>query len=891
MANYMGLLLDTKLRAPRLREGHVTRPRLLAQLDRGLGSGLILISAPAGYGKTSLAVDWLTQRPLLTTAWLSLDESDNDLDLFLRYLTTAVHHTFPQQRPCANTQTLLNALQPPPLETIATTLINDLAHLPHPLLLILDDYHLITHPAIQQVMAALLRHLPDALQLLLITRIDPALPLLARRRAQQHLLEVRAADLRFALAETRAILSQTTGAEVDEATAVLLDEQTEGWIIGLQMAGLSLREQPDPAAFARAFQERHRRLIMDFLFDEVVAHQPRAVWEFLLKTAVLERFCVSLCDAVIGQRPAGAESLLPHLIRSDLCLVSLDEQEKWYRYHHLFRDLLLRRLAQEWEPAEIAALHGRAGAWLAAQGFTEEALRHLLTAGDMATAVTLIEDQRHNMLNQGEMHRLNRWLGLLPEEVVARRPALLQLKAWMLRWQAKFQAIPTLLQQAEALLAQEMDSGGGGSIHPDILRGERDALRGEMTFLQNAFDHSLAYTQSALDRLPRHYFYARGLATLFQLMTQHSLGMTELALRQLNAWLDDEQLQHHTFRFLLLVAAGGIYGSVGDLKRLEQVGQFLLTLGLAEEKPLSVTWASHFLGHAYYHWNRLDEAYAHWLVVPELRYQANFRVYHEAMLGLALLHHTQGAEAQARQTLDTLTQVLLEMNQVQFAPEVEAFRARLALLRGDVGTAVHWAQTGAQPARMPLWFWEANELTRVKVLMTQGTAVTHQEAAHLLTTCQHYAEETANVWLLIQIWALRALLAQAQGQSEEALTATERAVQLAEPGGYLRLFVELGAEMAALLAQVAKRGVAPAYIGHILTVFRANQLPEPEALTGRELEILALLPQGLSDKEIAERLVLSVLTVKKHNRHIYQKLGVNGRHQAIAKAKTLNLLP
>jgi LuxR family maltose regulon positive regulatory protein len=441
------------------------------------------------------------------------------------------------------------------------------------------------------------------------------------------------------------------------------------------------------------------------------------------------------------------------------------------------------------------------------------------------------------------------------------------------------------------LLAQETEIAAGGSIHPYILRGERDALRGEMTFFQSAFDDSLAYTQSALDRLPHHYFYARGLAALFQLMTLQSLGMTESALRQLNAWLDDEQLQHHTFRFLLLLAAGGIYGSTGDLKRLEQASQFLLTLGLAEENPLGVTWAHHFLGHVYYHWNRLDEAFAHWSAVPEWRYQANFRVYHEAMLGLALLRQTQGDEAQAQQTLDTLTQALLEMKQVQFAPEVEAFRARLALLRGDVGAAVHWTQSGTHPARMPLWYWETNELTRVKVLLAQHTTASRGETARLLVACREYAEKTGNVWLLIQHWALWALLAQAQGQSEEALAAAEQAVRLADPGGYLRLFVELGPDMADLLAQLAKRGVAPAYIGRILVVFRADQLPEAEMLTGRESEILALLQQGLSDKEIAERLVLSVLTVKKHNRNIYQKLDVNGRRAAIAKAKTLNLLP
>lgn len=887
----MGLLLDTKLRPPRLREGHLSRPHLLAQLDHGLVQGLILISAPAGYGKTSLAVDWLAQRPLLTTAWLSLDETDNDLDLFLRYLTTAVHNAFPQEQPCANTQTLLSTPQPPPLETVANALINDLTRLPRPLLLILDDYHLITHPAIQQVMASLIRHQPPTLQLLLITRVDPALPLLARRRAQQHLLEVRAADLRFALAETRDILSQTTGAKVDEATAVLLEEQTEGWIIGLQMAGLSLREQPDSAAFARAFQARHHRLIMDFLFDEVLAHQPRAVWEFLLKTAVLERLCHSLCAAVVGQQPDGAAPMLEELARTGLFLVSLDEEGIWYRYHPLFRELLRRRLAQEWGSAQIATLHGRAGAWLAAQGFTEAALRHLLTAGDRATAVTLIEAQCHEILNQGNFHLLARWLGLLPEEAILQRPALLQHKAWVLRWQAKFQALPPVLQQAEALLAQEKNMVARKNSDLDILRGERDAMRSEMAFFQNEFGASVAYAQSALDHLPPHYAFAQGLAALFVLIGQQSLGQTEAALEKLNVWLDEDRFQHHAARYGLLLAAGAIYGMVGDLKRLEQIGKHLLQAGLAKEHLGSIAWASHFLGHAYYQWDRLEEAAAHWSTVAKWRYHANFLVYHDAMLGLVLIDHSQGNLSEAQQTLDTLTQVMLEINQVQFTPQLEAFRTRLALLRGEVGTATHWLQTGVKPARMSLWFWEGNDLTHVKALMAQGTAVSYQKAADLLTSCQQYAQETANIWLLIQIWALRALLAQAQGQAEEALTTAERSVRLAEPGGYLRLFVELGGEMADLLAQLAKRGIAPAYIGRILAVFRTGQPPEPEAMTGRELQILALLQQGLSDKEIAERLTLSVLTVKKHNRNIYQKLGVNGRRQAIAKAKTVNLIP
>lgn len=886
----MGLLIHTKLRPPHLREGHLPRPHLLAQLDRGLAAGLILISAPAGYGKTSLAVDWLAQRPRLTAAWVSLGENDNDLDVFLRYLTTAIDNAFPQERPCANTQALLDAPQPPPTETIAGTLINDLAHLPRPLLLVLDDYHLITHPTIREVMATLVRHLPDVLRLLLITRMDLNLPLLARRRAQQQLLEVRAADLRLTMDEARAVLAQTNGAEVDEATVALLEEQTEGWVIGLQLAGLSLREQEDPAAFVRAFQTRHHRLIMDFLLDEVLVRQPAPVLDFVLKTAVLDRLCDSLCAAVAGDGRIDGEPFLTHLARSGLFLVALDEEGVWYRYHHLFQALLQRRQAQELGPEEIAALNRRAGAWLAAHGFVEEALRHLLVGGDTAAAVALIEDRRHEMLNQGETHRLARWLGLLPEDAVARRPALLQLKAWVLRWQAKFQAVPALLQQAEALLAQETEECPGKHVNADVLRGERDTLRAEMAFFQNEFQACLTYTQSALERLPRHSFFARGLAVLFQLMAQQHLGQTADAVRQLNAWLDDEQFQHYALRHALLLAAGGIFGTIGDLNRLEQVSRLLLKLGLDKEKPLSITWASYFLGHVAYQWNRLEEAEAHWSAVPEWRYQSHFRPYHEAMLGLALLYQTRGDEALARHTLDTLTQVVLEMNQGQFAPEVEAFRARLALLQGDVSAAVYWAQTNDPPARMPLWFWEANELTRAKVLIAQGTVATWQEAHGLLNACRQYAEETGNVWLLIQHWALMALLARAEGRDEAALAAAERAVRLGEPRGYLRLFVELGADMGDLLARLAARGVAPDYIGRILAVFSSDPPAESEPLTAREMEILAFLRDGLSDKAIADRLVLSVLTVKKHNRHIYQKLGVKGRRQAVAKAKMLNFI-
>lgn len=880
----MPTIIETKLHPPRLPAGYVTRPRLLTLLDRSLARGLLLVTAPAGYGKTSLVVDWLRQRPALRVAWLSVDKADNELDLFLRYLTTAVQRAFPETRPCLPTQALLDAPHPPTLETISHTLSNDLAQLPHPLLLILDDYHLLTLPAIQQVMATLSQYLPPTLQLLLISRVWPPLPQLARARAQQRVGEIKMTDLRVAPPEAHAILTHTVGTELDEATIALLETQTEGWVIGLQLAGLSLRGQADPAAFARTLQLGNQRLIVDFLLDEVLAQASPELLAFFWHTAVLERLCDSLCQAVMMQTPPP----LAQLAQSGLFIIALDTQGNWYRYHAFFQALLRQRLAQEWTESDIATLHRRAAGWLAEQGFIEEALHHLLAAGEVNTAVSLIETQRHNILNQGEIHRLARWLNLLPPETINQHASLLQLQAWVLRWQANFRAIPPLLQQAEAFVSPHA-TPTKPSIAPDILQAERHILRAELAFFQSNFAPTVAYTQSALDHLPPTYPYIRGLAVFFQLLALQALGQTDKALAQLHQWLADEQSQQPISRYTLLLAAGALYSTSGDLKRFEQVAHSLLQLGSQHENPLYSSWAHYFLGLVYYQWNRLEEAHTHWSTVCAWRYQANFRPYHEAMLGLAMWHHCHGKEAEAEQTLTTLTQVWWELNQGQFAPEVESFRARLALMRGEVDTAVYWLANTQPSTRIHLPFWETNDLTRLKSLIAQDTPASRQEAATLLDTCQQYATQTDSVWLLIQIWALRALLAQAAGETTAALTAATQAIQLAEPGGYLRLFVELGPPMAALLTQLAAQGVAPAYISRILAAFPSPV--SPDTLTSRELEILALLQQGLLDKEIAQLLSISVLTVKKHNRHIYRKLGVKNRRQAAAKARKLALLP
>lgn len=894
------LLIDTKLRPPRLREGHLTRPRLLAQLDRGLNGDLILISAPAGYGKTTLAADWLNpfsmangQRPHFNVAWLSLDKNDNDLGIFLQYVIAAVQSAFPQAQPCAHTQSLLDATQPLPLEVITNNLINDLAALPNPLLLALDDYHLITDQTCRQVMAQLVRHLPPTLRLLLITRIDPALPLLARLRAQQRITEIRADDLRFLRAEARTVLEQTSGTRISIETAVTLEAQTEGWIIGLQMAGISLRGKADQAAVALAFEKRGNRLVMGFLLDEVLAHQPRPTLDFLLQTSILEQFCAPLCEAVTnssGSSSLSGESFLDRLVQANLFLVPLDEQGEWYRYHHLFQELLRRRLVSEWPVEAIGRLHHRAAMWLAEHGFIEEALRHHLAAGDTEAVVALIEANRHKALNREDFRTLERWLGILPKGVVEARPSLLQLKAWILRLRFNQRAIPPILQEAERLLALDVVDAPFG-VNPDILRGERDALWSEVLFWEGDFQRCLTHAQSAQHRLPLDCYFARGIGAVYLCFAFQAIGQQEFAITLLNEMLDDERLQHHAFKSRQLIALGGIYGKAGDLEHLEQVGRSLLQFGQAENKPLSISWAHYFLGHVYYHWNRLDDASAHWSVVPTLRYHINFRTYHEVMLGLALVQQINGEDEQAKQTISALSQVVMESGENYLMPEVDAFRARLALQRGDVAVALQWAETTTGPAQQPMWFWETSDLTRIKILISAGTADSLQRASELLQTSQDISEAAHDTKQLIEIWALWALIERAQGKTEAALASLNQAVRMARPGGYIRLFVDLGAPMAAMLHQLSVRGVSSDYIGRILTAFPPDQSGDPEALTDRELEILALLQQHLSDKEIAGQLVLSVHTVKRHNHHIYHKLGVNGRRQAVDRAKALNLLP
>ncbi|MCK4726465.1 MAG: hypothetical protein KAT29_11705, partial [Anaerolineales bacterium] len=420
------LLLKTKLHMPHLVGSFIPRPHLVEQLNRDLDRKLTLLSAPAGYGKTTLMAAWLRscERP---SAWLSLDKNDNDLVLFTSYLIAAIRTILPNA--CSDTLVLLRSLQTPTIEYLVGTLINEIDALTEPVLLAFDDYHFINDGAIQQLLARLITYQPPGLHLVIATRSDPRLPL-PRLRADRQMFELRSEDLRFSAEEAEQFLMYATDGTIDYETTVAINQRTEGWVAGMQLAALSLQNR-DQAAFLEGFRGDTNKFVLEYLVNEVLMGQPAEMQQFLLKTAILERFCADLCDAITEKHPDQEVTILEELKRANLFLIPLDEKGGWFRYHHLFQQMLLGKLISQKSPAEIADLHFRASEWLGHHGYIEEALYHALEANDVQSAVELIEDNSQNLLNRLERHTLERWLAMLPEEVVWVRPRLLIAQAWL----------------------------------------------------------------------------------------------------------------------------------------------------------------------------------------------------------------------------------------------------------------------------------------------------------------------------------------------------------------------------------------------------------------------------------------------------------------------------
>jgi LuxR family transcriptional regulator, maltose regulon positive regulatory protein len=915
------VLLATKLNVPGLRPDLVPRPRLAQRLEGGRGQGLVLACAPAGYGKTVLLAEW-ARRGRQPTAWLSLDTGDNDPARFWRHTVAALDRVRP-----GISERISPLLGPPPpqsFEPLVAALINEVADQPDAdeALLILDDYHVISSQLVHESLGFLLEHRPPGLHLALASRSDPPLAL-ARLRARGQLTELRAAELRFTPGEAAALLRQVAavpggappGAPLPEAVAAALTARTEGWAAGLQLAGLSLRGQTDVDGFVAAFTGSHR-YVLDYLAEEVLERQPGRVREFLLETSVLERLSGELCDAVTG-RP-GSQALLELAERDGLFVVPLDEVRGWWRYHHLFADLLRARLQAE-QPDKVSGLHQNAAAWYAERGLADDAIRHAVAAGKTTWAARLIERHYDAIFQQGESATIQRWISALPAELAWSSPRLLLAQAWM------------------ALV--------GGDV--EAARAPLDAAERAFGDAANEpFETSVGQAASLLANVPAAIGLARAYLTVLH---GDAEGTAASASRALAALGEGEWVLRSVSQWMLAIAEW-VSGRLEDAEHGFAAG--VAGWCAAGQRPLAA-WACHDLGRVQRAQGRLDSARAAYqraleITAPpgraampaagigyvgmaEIAYQRNeldaaHRLVTEGiplcrqlnwtqplaagLVTLAWIRQANGDPCGAREAMAEAEQIAPDPAMTGLFNPVPVQRVRLLLAQGDLAAAARWMQeNGLAEDDEPIYAREPGHLVLVRVLLAQarpGPALALLDRLHAAAAAQ---DRTGS---LIEIGALRALGLGASGDADRAVDALAEALTLACPQGYVRVFADEGSPMAALLARLIaaqRSGGAAAQVplGCLARLQRALGAPDtgPEAgrgggtavpdlaepLTSRELEVLQMLAAGRSNQAIAGQLVVTLDTVKKHVSHVLGKLGAANRTEAVARARELSLIP
>jgi LuxR family maltose regulon positive regulatory protein len=900
-------LLRTKLYLPHPSSDVIPRAPLIERLNVGLSGNVTLLSAPAGFGKTTLLTAWLEtiDRP---TAWLSLDDSDNEPAAFVHALAAALQNIFPDT--CQASASLLKAPQFPSPAHVATLLLNDLADIPDDVVLVLDDYQSVHSSPVHRLLELLIGHLPSQVHLVLATRSDPPLPL-ARWRAQGRLNELRGSDLRFTLQETLAFLSRVVGKELAQQTAGALEERTEGWIAVLRLAALSLRSSADGAAFLQRLHNSPDRLMNSYLVEEILAQQAPTVQELLMRTSMLEQFCAELGAAILGNDASTAhvQATLDWVERSNMFLVPLDEHQGWYRFHPLFQRLLQQRLQARISQEELATLHRRASAWYAAQGLIEQALKHALAAGDASGAAQLVEAQFLWAFEQEQLLQMERWLRLLPEQNIQSGPTLLAARAWILQARGQLNDFPLVLTAAEQLVVTRASGAGQtDDLQSRILRALIAIGWSHFQFFTGQAQASLQSARSALEWTPPGEAYVASHTLLYLALSNQATGQEDVALAELNKALREPPAQlNSTAR--LLFALSLVYLAAGKLQQVEHTARHLLRLTQEADLALSQYWAHWFLGVVHYEWNQLDTATYHFSVVIANQHLAHLWAVQEAMCGLAFTYQAQGLSVQAQETARALLELMQGQHNISQLMTAYAFCGQLALLQDEVEEASQWFEmAGEQEVLGPMIFFEVPPITQAKMLLAQGDASSVARGQALLTQLLQHVEAIHNTRKTIQVLALQVLAYHLQGRVPEALAVLERALILARPAGFLRTFADLP-KLATLLQELRKRRKAShaadskldTYLQRILLAMnpqasQAASLEELlrqeglEPLTERELQILRLLDRDLTNKEIARELVVTSGTVKVHTTNVYRKLSVNNRHAAVTLAKALGLL-
>lgn len=911
------------------------RPRLIEQLNKGPHRKLTLISAPAGFGKTTLVTEWLDNLRLDANnkiAWLSLDEGDNDLARFLSYFIAALNQiegidtTFGK-----GALGMLLSPQPPSIETILTSLINEIAAISVRIIFILDDYHLIEAQPIHDLLLFLLEHLPPQMHLAIATREDPHLPL-ARLRAKDQLTELRVADLRFTSSEATEFLNQVMGLDLSAEDIAALETRTEGWIVGLQLAALSLLGKEDTTKLIKSFSGSHR-LVLDYLIEEVLEQQSECIQSFLLQTAVLEQLTGSLCDALTGQD--NGQETLETLEQANLFIVPLDEDRCWYRYHHLFAELLRQRLHQsaalstEDEVRGAAELHKRASVWYEYNDLEIEAFHHAVAADDVERAARLVEGGEMPLHLRGALAPVLNWLASLPTTVLDARPALWVMYGSALLLAGQLTSVEQKLQAAEAALqGAELDdktkflvgfiASARAALSSYVLTGQPTGVVQKLQAAEAALQDTEADEKSQ-DLV--------GLVTPIRAalaINQHQVETVIIQSRRALEYLPSDNPFRITPTWLLGVAyqlqgdrAAASQAYTEAISMSQAVGAFLITipatiglgniqekenqlylaaesyrrgLQLGDDQPLPVACEAQLgLARIFYEWNDLDTAQQHRQQSVQLARQLeNTDNIISCEVFLARLKLAQGDVVGAAAILAEAGQFVRQHNFMHRMPEVAAAQVLTSLHQGNLAEAAHLAETHELP------------ISQARVHLAQGDT---SAALAVLGPLRQQVEAKGWADERLKVMILQAIALHAHGEKDKAAQLLGDALALAEPGGFTRIFVDEGPPMARLLYEAQTCGIAPDYIRRLLAAFpdaeaektdlSKSQAPKSEMielLSGRELEVLKLMAQGLKYNQIAEQLIVSLNTIRSHTKNIYGKLGATNRTQAIEKARDINLL-
>jgi LuxR family maltose regulon positive regulatory protein len=902
-------ILATKLYIPRPRAKIVLRPRLLERLYGGLSSGrkLTIISAAAGFGKTTLVSEWVAScgRPV---AWLSLDEGDNDPIRFLTYIIAAL------QTIAANIGEgvlgLLQAPQPQPIESILTALINEITVFPEDFIFVLDDYHIVDSKPVDNALAFLLEHLPPQMHLVFATREDPQIPL-ALLRARGQLTELRAADLRFTPAEAAEFLNQAMGLQLSAEDITALETRTEGWITGLQLAALALQASlsmhstPDTSCFIRSFTGSHR-FVLDYLVEEVLQRQPEHIRSFLLQTSILDRLNGSLCDAVTGQKDGKGN--LETLERGNMFIVTLDDQRQWYRYHHLFTEVLLAH-AQEEQPGQLPLLHMRASAWYEQNNLLPEAIRHALAAKDFEQAARLAEIAWPETFHTNRQNTLFlSWMKALPDEIIHARPVLCAGYAWALQDMSQFEEASRWLNAAE-------NPPGSAVLYAD--EAEFQTLPGNIAAAR-------AYVAMALGNAPEAEQQARRALSLLSeadlFRRAGAIAIVGMASLQ-NGNLDgaaaaiSEGMEMAVMAGSSDIALSGAFPLVdirlvqGRLREAVKIFENLLEKTETPGKPALPGTPDLYLGLCGLLLEQGDTETARQFLqksgdlgesvgLPDWLYRS--------CVTHARYEEITGDLDQAFEQIDQAERVYMPSALPNLRP-LGALKARMWVKRGMLGEALVWArEQNLTPYNELDFFHEFEHITLARVLIARykndPAAGPIHEAIDLLERLLQAAETGGRMGSVVEILVVQALAFQAQGNISRALASLERALALAEPEGYVRIFVDEGKAMRLLIEKRSRNHdqLLSGYADKLLAVFarpmaipppKANDLPSSiiDPLSERELEVLRLLGTELSGPEIARELVVSLNTLRTHTKNIFNKLGVNNRRAAVRRADELNL--